>query len=211
MDDSRRVDLRSHQLGSSDRAPFDSDGGTGPSSGHTAGPRRAEACGKRLKRLRTRNHSAKEARLWASNTAYLLGLQLANYVFPLLLVPFLTRRLGVAEFGVVAFGISSTQFAAVITDFGFNLSASARIARLREHRTRLSDAYSAVLLAKLPLASVVAAALLLLPAVKVSYRPYTGYFIWLSVAVFAQAFQSYWFFQGLEKLRLVAVYTIAAR
>lgn len=155
--------------------------------------------------------SAHDARLVTSNAAYMLVLQLTNYLFPLLLVPYLTRKLGLELFAVIAFGTSAAQLAGVGTDFGFNLSATARIARARGAHKPVHEEYSAVLLAKLPLSLLALVALACIPLVVGRFSAHVWYFVWMGVGAACQSYQSFWFFQGIERLRLIAAYTVVAR
>ncbi|MBK7298995.1 MAG: oligosaccharide flippase family protein [Moraxellaceae bacterium] len=58
------------------------------------------------------------------NVSALGVMQIANYVVPLLLLPFLARQLGIEAFGVVAITFASIQLVMVLTDYGFSLSAT---------------------------------------------------------------------------------------
>ena len=53
------------------------------------------------------------------NVSALGVMQIANYVVPLLLLPFLARQLGIEAFGVVAITFASIQLVMVLTDYGF--------------------------------------------------------------------------------------------
>ncbi|HDL8011399.1 TPA: oligosaccharide flippase family protein, partial [Yersinia enterocolitica] len=62
------------------------------------------------------------------NIFSLLLLQGSNYIIPLLTLPYLTRVLGVEGFGVYSLTLSLAQYFVILIDFGFNLSASKKIA-----------------------------------------------------------------------------------
>ena len=62
------------------------------------------------------------------NIMYLGVVQLFNYVVPLLQLPYLSRTLGVELFGIVTFSISMIQLINIVTDYGFNLYMSQKIA-----------------------------------------------------------------------------------
>src|SRR4249919_3276743 len=84
----------------------------------------------------------------ARNAGSMFFLQVATYLLPLLLIPYLTRVLGIEKYGVVAFGLSMVQMVCVLTDFGFNLSATYRIARERDDRRAVGRLIGAVLTCK---------------------------------------------------------------
>jgi PST family polysaccharide transporter len=72
------------------------------------------------------------------NVAAPLILQGTNYLLPLLTVPYLVRVLGVENYGRVAFAYAFIQYFVVLTDYGFNLSATQKVALLRDDAVSLS-------------------------------------------------------------------------
>ncbi len=65
------------------------------------------------------------------NTLWQYGLQLVKYILPLILMPYLTRALGVQAYAVYAYMVSFMGFAQTFMDFGFNLSGTKQIAAAR--------------------------------------------------------------------------------
>jgi len=85
----------------------------------------------------------------ASNYFSLLLLQAANYLLPLLILPFLVRVLGTDKFGLVMFAQSLAVFLTVFVDFGFNLSGTREISLARDNKKELSQIFSAIMIVKL--------------------------------------------------------------
>ena len=83
-----------------------------------------------------------------SNFFSLVILQGANYIFPLLTVPYLFRTLGVETFGLVNFATAFTQYFLIFTDFGFDLSATKYIAANRDNEHKRNSYFVNVLLSK---------------------------------------------------------------
>ena len=52
------------------------------------------------------------------NFIYLFVLQNANYIIPLILLPFLTQTLGAANYGKLAFAQAFIAYFVLFTDFG---------------------------------------------------------------------------------------------
>ena len=63
-----------------------------------------------------------------TNTLWLYSLQGLNYVLPMLVLPYLIRVLGVGNYGLIAVAQAFAQYFTIFTDYGFNLSATKRIA-----------------------------------------------------------------------------------
>ena len=83
------------------------------------------------------------------NTAALQVIQIANQLLPLVTIPHLTRALGVDAYGAYAYALALTTIACVVTDFGFNLWATAEVSQNRNDRQLVNRLFGAVMGAKL--------------------------------------------------------------
>ena len=82
------------------------------------------------------------------NVLALYGVQAANYLFPLLTLPYLTRVLGPVSWGLLAMVQSFAQYLALLVEYGFNLSATREVARHRDDRSHLASLLAGVTGAK---------------------------------------------------------------
>lgn len=145
------------------------------------------------------------------NTTSLFIIQIANYILPFILIPYLTRVLGVTTYGIVAFGLSMVQIACVITDYGFALSATYQIAKNREDNTYVNKTIGAVVVCKLLLLVLVCICMLFYIHFQSKYEDYSTFFYLLIIPILGQTFQPIWFFQGLERMMYITLYTVASR
>lgn len=145
------------------------------------------------------------------NTSALALIQVASYVLPLILIPYYTHVFGLELFGVVAFSLAAVQLAMVFTDFGFALSATEDISRNRDSKGYLEETVGSILLIKVGLFSLAAGAVFLLPSLKDEYAEYQLLFTLSAIPILGLTFQPIWFFQGIEKMNLVAIYTVSAK
>lgn len=142
------------------------------------------------------------------NFSYLFLLQNVNYIIPLLLLPYLTRTLGADNFGRIAFAQAFTTYFILLTDFGFNTSATQEIVRVREDKAALSKVFWSTTITKLLLAfiSFLVFAILLIGIPKLHHMnlllmiAFTGV---LSTVLFPV-----WLFQGLEKMSYITWFNV---
>ncbi|MFV0573829.1 MAG: oligosaccharide flippase family protein [Vibrio sp.] len=84
-----------------------------------------------------------------NNILYLSLVQILRFVVPILTFPYLTRVLGVEGFGYLAFASAAISYSMIFCQYGFDLTATARIARIRAADKSFINKYtSAVLTAK---------------------------------------------------------------
>ncbi|WP_263145419.1 oligosaccharide flippase family protein [Pseudomonas sp. RIT-PI-AD] len=145
------------------------------------------------------------------NAAALGSVQIANYLVPLLLLPFFARQLGMQAFGTVAMVLAAIQVALVVTDYGFSLSATLDISLNRDDRAYVNRKIGAVFGAKALLVGVVGSAFLIAPYLYEPLHDYRTFLAAAILAVLAQAFQPIWLFQGLERMKPVALYMVATK
>lgn len=147
----------------------------------------------------------------ASNAGYLAALTLSNYALGLLVFPYLSRVLSVEAFGVFGFAMSYVLIFQVIVEFGFMISATARIARSRDNPSELGKIVSRVTFAKIML-SILSALILAISALAfsvVSSHLLVISLFWLSATLGASLPDYY--FRGMERMRSIAIRAVSAR
>ena len=83
------------------------------------------------------------------NTFWLAIFQLAKMVFPFLILPILTRRLSVETYGSLTFIKTVMNFLQIFLDFGFMLSATKEIAKIKNDTNQIQQIMADTLLARL--------------------------------------------------------------
>lgn len=145
------------------------------------------------------------------NALSLYGVSLPNYLIPILLIPYLARVLGATGWGLVAFAQAFGGYLGVAVEFGFFLSASRDVARHREDRDKLGEILAGVLGARAILCAgcvvVGIAAGIWVPI----FRQQSGLMAASMYWGLVQGFSMSWFFQGLERMWLVAALEIPAQ
>lgn len=148
--------------------------------------------------------------LLRKNILLLLLMQGANYLIPLVTFPYLTRVLGVSQFGVYAFILTLSQYFFLVTDFGFNLSASKRIAQANGNKKIISEVYWATLSAKFIIGMLCALVVVVIYFFNIDNPDYNGV-IFIIFTIVGSVFTPIWFFQGVEKISSLTLTNILSR
>lgn len=134
------------------------------------------------------------------NFSYLFALQVVNYLVPLALLPYLTRVLGSENFGKIAFAQAFVTYFILLTDFGFNLSATQAVVKAKEDKIKLSKVFWSTTFTKLILAGVSLILFVILVLTVSKFRELATLLVLAFTGVFSTILFPIWFFQGTEKM-----------
>lgn len=145
------------------------------------------------------------------NTFSLTILQCANYLLPLVTLPYLFRVLEADKYGLVTFAQNCIQYFVILTDYGFALSATRDISTHRTNRAEVATIFSAVFLAKFVLLVFSFLILLGLAVVVPKFAADPWVYLFMFGVVIGQVLFPAWFFQGIERMEFVAILNLLAR
>lgn len=138
-------------------------------------------------------------------------MQVARYLLPLVTIPYLARVLGPSAWGLVALTLSYGAYLGLPISYGFDYSGTREIAQARHNKHRVAEIFAGVLGAR---SLAVLFCVLLSWGVERWIRIFREHPALLWAGVFASItanFAPNWYFQGIERMRLVAVLDVSGR
>ena len=152
----------------------------------------------------------KDKKKLISNFISLSVLQGANYLIPLIIIPFLFSRLGAEKYGLIVFAQSLVASFGLFVNYGFNLSATKEIAIHQKSSEKVSEIYSTVTIIKSFFAFI--ALLVFLVVIFFSDKLYDEKLLFLLTfgTIIESILFPVWFFQGMEKMKFITfIYTFS--
>jgi polysaccharide transporter, PST family len=134
------------------------------------------------------------------NTAALFSVQISSYIAPLLVLPYLSRVLSTDHFGLIAFATSFNWYFLTLVEYGFNLTATRRIAIHRDDPHKISKIFSSVFVAKAFLTVIGFVLMTSIVLATAKLRPHLLLFCVSYLAVIGDLLFPLWLFQGLQKI-----------
>ena len=137
--------------------------------------------------------------------------QFANYLAPLITLPYLFQVLGPSKYGLTELARAVSVYFLMLTDYGFSLSATREISVHRDDPRRVSELFSCVMLLKFLLLVLSAALLsLIVLAVPKLRVDWPVYFLSFGNVVGMWLFPI-WLFQGLEWMKYIPLLNVTAK
>ncbi len=155
--------------------------------------------------------SSIEKKVLLENFFSLSFLQVTNYILPLITLPYLVRVLGPEKYGLIAFAEAFTTYFKILTDYGFNLSATREISINRDGQRKISIIFSSVMVIKICLMVISLLILSILVFAIPKFRDNWLIYFFSFGIVLGQGIFPVWFFQGMEKMRYITFLNIAAK
>jgi len=165
----------------------------------------------KVRELKSRLGKSKDGKTLASNFGYMMLLQIAGYIFPLITIPYLARVVGVEGFGKIAFAAAIVVWFQTITDWGFNYTATRDVAKNRDDPEKVSEIFSNVLWARI-LLMLLSFGLLILAISTVPYLKENQLIILLTfLLVPGHIMFPEWFFQAMERMKFITIFSLISK
>ena len=153
----------------------------------------------------------KDKKVLVKNFLSLGVVQGLNFLLPLLVIPYLLHVLGVEIFGLLAMATAFIGYFMIVSDYGFNITATREVSVHRDSIDKLNEIFSAVMLIKIFLMFTGFLVLLLVLFLFDSLGSESTIYLLTFGMVLGQVLFPIWFFQGMEKMGYIAILNIVAK
>ncbi len=145
------------------------------------------------------------------NIGFLTLSQAANYVLPLITIPYITRVVGPDNYGLIEFGMVSMLYFSAIVIYGFNTTATRKIAENAHNINKVSQAFSAVMYTRMLLFLVATLFFVITLLLVPKFSEHLKLMLYAFPVVLGWAIYPDFLFQGLQKLQVIAVANVAIK
>ncbi|MEE9339872.1 MAG: flippase [Methylococcaceae bacterium] len=153
----------------------------------------------------------KDVKVLASNFSFMFIIEISNYILPFLVIPYIVRVVGVEKYGIIVFATAVMIFFELIASYGFKLLAPKYISINRHDKTKISRYYWAVILTQLMLLVISFAIFIPLLFAVEKFSQEKVVFLFSFAKVLATVLFPIWFFQGIEKMKFIAIFNFSSR
>ena len=161
-----------------------------------------------LTRLYDKIATPEEKQVVLGNFISLSTLQGVNYILPILVLPYLVRVIGPEKFGLIAFAQAFVQYFMILTDYGFNYTATRKISLCHDKKAEASSIFSSVMTVKVILTIISFIILIAVINFVPRFKDEWLIFFISFLAVIGNTLFPVWFFQGTEKMKYISAINI---
>ena len=145
------------------------------------------------------------------NVFSLYIIQFANYILPLITIPYLVRVLGPSGYGAVAFGQGFMNYLILFVEYGFDLSATRKISVKRNDLAEVNRIALHVWIAKGLLALICLGMLLILVSAVPKLKEEAILLLILYGLVLGNVLFPTWLFQGMERMVTISLINLGMK
>ena len=148
----------------------------------------------------------------ARNVFYIGATEVVTFLLiPLITLPWLLRVLQPEAFGAYALALAFGTYALMFVDFGFNLTATQRVAQIRDDREQLTRYFWTVQSARFLLAIIAAIVYIGIILSVTKFRSIAEVMIANLPVLLGTLLYPPWLYLGLERMRTVSIVNIVSR
>lgn len=139
------------------------------------------------------------------NIGWMYGLKAVNYIFPLLLIPYLVRIIGIDKYGLLTAAQALMGYFSILVNYGFELTATRNIAMHADNLRVVQREYNEVMTCKICIAGLILSLFLLglyFYPIEKDLKILYGFGCLL---VIGDLLFPSWLFQGMQTMKFVTI------
>jgi O-antigen/teichoic acid export membrane protein len=153
----------------------------------------------------------KQKKVLINNISSLFSVEVANYVLPMISLPIIVRIIGPDKFGLINYAGAVVGYFMLIIDYGFNLTATRKVAQNKGDVKYLQDLFSTVFWCKIVFFClsliVFIACVATIPLFKEEWR----LMFYTFIILISNVLTTNWLYQGMQELQRVAIFNIVVK
>jgi len=142
------------------------------------------------------------------NITSLFSIQIANYLLPMVSVPIISRIIGPDKFGILNNAEAIIGYFILIVNYGFDLTATRKVAQNRSNAVFINELFSTVLWCKVLLFVVTLLLFIscfsLFPMFVVEWRV----MVYSYIIIISWVITPNWLYQGMQELHRIAIFNV---
>ncbi len=146
-----------------------------------------------------------------SNILSLSVLQVLNMFLPLITFPYLTRVLGVHNFGIILFSAALMTYFQILTEYSFNLTATRDISASNGDNKKINDIFNEVFCTKIVLTIISLLMLTVIIAVVPIFRENSLIYFLSFGIIIGQTMFPVWLYQGLQRMKIITYINVISK
>ncbi len=155
--------------------------------------------------------SKKDVVKLSENFFYLLLTNGTNFIIPIIIIPFLVKRLGIDKFGLVMMAQALMSFLMIVTDYSFNLTGTQSASINRNNTLELQNIFNRIFTTKLVLLGISFLLLIGIVFLINKFWQERTLFLLSFAMVIGKTLFPVWFLQGIEKMKYIAYANVVAK
>jgi len=158
-----------------------------------------------------RSFNKREQRTLIENFISLSMLEVASFILPLITLPYIFRVLGPAKFGIISFFQALNNYFVLVSDYGFNLTATKDVSLNRNNKRELSRIFTDVTFCRVTLALLTFIVMLLIVNLIDKFRDEQLIAFLFYGSVVGQVLFPQFVFQGMERMKYITIINVAPK
>ena len=152
-----------------------------------------------------------EVKTVIKNFLSLSSLNLLNFIFPLILIPYLTHTIGIELYGQYVLSATVFNYCLLLVNFGFDFSATKLISINRDDKLKTADILANITATRLIFALITSIVIIPIVLLIPNLTSNKLLYVFGIGILWGQAITPIWLFQGLEKMGYITAINLIAR